>query len=147
MSKRHVLTREERRLGGRRSAEVRRQQAQPRRWEDEFFKLVDADPVAFARRMYSLTNGAAFVKGLELATEHRKSALAARETELEQRARELAEQERRAERTAEWEELARRRYARMQAETAELERQQDELRAAIQAEAEAAGFELVEVDA
>jgi hypothetical protein len=140
------------RKGGLASGEARRKR-RDRGWHDAFVELVDAKPDEFAAGLFGAGNAMARVRALELAQTAKDARLRQRQKELDrqdrelrERAREVARREHRMdEEWPTWLEMTERESARIEAEVADLERMRDELRAAIEAEAEAADMELVDV--
>jgi len=134
---------EERRRGGEASGEARRKRKR-RGWTEVFLDRIDADPEAFVSAFLATSNGAAQVAMLQLAQQAKRARLREREAELDERERAVRAAERDVRGFEEREEEAEERFATLSAEIDELEGRRDDLRAAIAAEAEAAGFELVE---
>jgi hypothetical protein len=92
--KRHVLTPEERRRGGIRSAEMRRRRKKPLTWAEVFLQRVDVDPAKFAEMILSSGNAGAKVRALELAEAAKDARLTQHEAELEEREKVVTEPER-----------------------------------------------------
>jgi hypothetical protein len=140
-TKRHELTAEERRAGGRKSGEVRRSKRY-RSWSDAYLDAVNADPATFVAGLLESPNAMVRVKALELAQAAQEAGLKARAIELDERERELEEAAGalaidRMER--EWAQDERDQVAE---EIAALEAARDELRAIVTSEGLVAGYEL-----
>jgi hypothetical protein len=132
------------RKAGRASAEAARRRRSSSSWEHEYQRLLDEDPARTAKRLYELSNGYAWVKGMELAQAARAARLREREVELAEREREVREKEDYHEGWDAWVEERNAEYERGMSELRELEEQREALRAAIEAEAAEHGMELVD---
>jgi hypothetical protein len=130
-------------LASKAAAEKRRAESS---WEFEYARLVDEDPRATARKMFSLSNGYAWIEGFKLAQAARQARLREREVAVLAREREASTRERRLESLEGWEATYRHELEELHGEVVELERSRDDLRRAIEAEAEQAGFELADDD-
>jgi hypothetical protein len=134
------------RLGGLATAAARRQRAL-RSWSDAFLELVEERPDEFAARLFTAGNSLVQLEALKLAQSAKAAQLKRRHRELEEREFAVARRERDAElpaRFEEWKAEADAEAARIEQEVAELEESRDALRAAIEAEADAAGYDMVE---
>ena len=133
------------RLGGLASAAARRKR-RDRGWFDSFLESVDAEPAEFAAGLLASGNAMAKVEALKIAQEAKTAQLRAREADLDKREKELAAREREVATWEPWVQAMRAEHERIEAEVLELERSRDELLAAIEREADAHDFELLEVD-
>ena len=133
------------RKGGIASGLARRKKRE-RTWEDALTELLDRAPDEIARRLAASGNSIALIEAIKLAAQRKTARVRARERELDERESKVRVAERDLAAFDEWERAADQRYAKRQAEIAELERRRDDLRAAIDAEAADHGFALVDVD-
>jgi hypothetical protein len=132
------------RKGGIASREAARRRQAESGWEWEYAKLCDEDPARTARKVYGLTNGLAWVKGLELAQVARAGRLKERELALREREWRVDRFEQDVDSIEAHLEAVDEALEQRTAELRELEQRKQALSAAIEAEAAAAGFELVE---
>ena len=137
---------EARRRGGVKSGETRRRK-RDRGWQDWW--LDDLEEIA--REVRATGNGAAKVRMTELALAtkrenlaQREAALVERERELGRRATKVSELEENLPRWDEWVAMTERESKRIEAEVAALEQARDELRAIVEREADAAGFDVID---